>query len=218
MTNNSAAGTGGGTRIEGAITTVINATVSHNTGATGGEEIRRDQRHDQPSEHGSSRQHLGAIGHLQSNGSIGNAANNLDSAATCGFAAANGSPSDANPNLGSAREQRRAHRHARTRLTQRGHRQGGHGRVGAQHRPAQRRASAPTGGTASAGAQHDVGAYEAAAVAARTAAPTVNSPICTGATSVSGTSTEANGTSIEVFKNGVAVVGPVTVSGGTWTK
>jgi Bacterial Ig domain/Bacterial cadherin-like domain len=48
-------------------------------------------------------------------------------------------------------------------------------------------------------------------------APTVDSPICAGATSVAGTSTEAPGTTIEVFKNGSSV-GTTTVSGGTWTK
>src|SRR5262249_58516205 len=54
-------------------------------------------------------------------------------------------------------------------------------------------------------------------VQANSAAPTVNSPICAGATSVSGTSTEANGTTIEVFVN-ASSVGTTTVSGGAWTK
>ncbi len=46
--------------------------------------------------------------------------------------------------------------------------------------------------------------------------PTVTSPICDGASSVSGTSTEANGTTIEVF-SGATSLGTTTVSGGAWT-
>jgi hypothetical protein len=46
--------------------------------------------------------------------------------------------------------------------------------------------------------------------------PVVNSTIIAGATSISGTSTEANGTTIRVYKNGV-LLGTTTVSGGTWT-
>ncbi len=48
-------------------------------------------------------------------------------------------------------------------------------------------------------------------------APVVNSPIPSGSTSVSGTSTEADGTVIDVFVNSLSV-GTTTVSGGTWTK
>ncbi len=51
-----------------------------------------------------------------------------------------------------------------------------------------------------------------------TAAPVVNSPVCAGATSVNGTSTEADGTSILVYKNGIAQTPAVTVTGGVWTK
>jgi hypothetical protein len=52
--------------------------------------------------------------------------------------------------------------------------------------------------------------------AVRSATPVVNSPLSVGATSVSGTSTEANGTVINVYVNGVSV-GATTVTGGTWT-
>ena len=48
-------------------------------------------------------------------------------------------------------------------------------------------------------------------------APVVTSPICAGATSVSGTSTEADGTSIDVYVNGFSV-GTTTVTGNAWTK
>lgn len=50
-----------------------------------------------------------------------------------------------------------------------------------------------------------------------TAPPVVSSPITAGATSVSGTSSEADGTSVEVFVNS-ASVGTTTVSGGAWTR
>lgn len=50
----------------------------------------------------------------------------------------------------------------------------------------------------------------------RAAAPVVNNSIGVGATSVSGTSSEPNGSTITVYKNGVSV-GTATVSGGTWT-
>src|SRR5262249_5619175 len=52
---------------------------------------------------------------------------------------------------------------------------------------------------------------------ASSAAPMFNSPICAGATSVSGTSSEANGTTIEVFVNSVSA-GTTTVSSNAWTK
>lgn len=48
------------------------------------------------------------------------------------------------------------------------------------------------------------------------AAPVVISPIFVGATSVSGTSIEANGTTIEVFEN-ATLVGTTTVTGGSWS-
>jgi hypothetical protein len=50
----------------------------------------------------------------------------------------------------------------------------------------------------------------------QTATPVVNSPITTASTSISGTSSEANGTVITIFKNGTSI-GTATVSGGTWT-
>ncbi len=50
----------------------------------------------------------------------------------------------------------------------------------------------------------------------QTTAPVVNSPIIAGATSVSGTSTEADGTTIEVFVNGSSV-GTTTVASNSWT-
>ena len=49
-----------------------------------------------------------------------------------------------------------------------------------------------------------------------TDAPVLNSPIAVGATSVSGTSGEVNGTTIRIYKNG-ALIGTTTVTGGTWT-
>ncbi len=62
-----------------------------------------------------------------------------------------------------------------------------------------------------------VSASSVAVIVATTAIPAVNSPICVGATSVSGTSTAANGTTITVY-SGVTNLGTTTVSGGTWTK
>ncbi|MDJ1497853.1 T9SS type A sorting domain-containing protein [Cytophagaceae bacterium DM2B3-1] len=50
----------------------------------------------------------------------------------------------------------------------------------------------------------------------RSVAPVVNGPIASGATAVSGTSTEANGTVITVYVNGVSV-GTTTVTAGSWT-
>lgn len=50
----------------------------------------------------------------------------------------------------------------------------------------------------------------------RTTCPGITAPINSGATSVSGTSSEANGTTIKVFKNG-SQIGTTTVSAGTWT-
>jgi len=50
-----------------------------------------------------------------------------------------------------------------------------------------------------------------------TAAPVVTSPIAVGATSVSGTSSEADGTSIDVYVDGSSV-GTTTVTTGAWTK
>lgn len=50
----------------------------------------------------------------------------------------------------------------------------------------------------------------------RSACPTVTGPLAVGATSVSGTSTEASGTTITVYKNGISIAS-TTVSSGTWT-
>ncbi|NTW33516.1 MAG: hypothetical protein HGB12_12995 [Bacteroidetes bacterium] len=50
----------------------------------------------------------------------------------------------------------------------------------------------------------------------RTTCPYITSPIMEGATSVSGTSTEPNGTVIKIFKNGV-VIGRDTITGGVWS-
>ena len=54
-------------------------------------------------------------------------------------------------------------------------------------------------------------------VQAYTAVPVVGSPIGEGATSVSGTSTEADATVIEVYVNGLSV-GTTTVASNAWTK
>ena len=48
-------------------------------------------------------------------------------------------------------------------------------------------------------------------------APVVSSPICSGSTTISGTSSEPNGTIIELFKAGVSL-GTTTVTSGIWTK
>lgn len=50
----------------------------------------------------------------------------------------------------------------------------------------------------------------------QSSAPTVNAPIRVGATSISGTSTEDNGATIQVFDNG-NLIGTTTVSNNTWT-
>ena len=50
----------------------------------------------------------------------------------------------------------------------------------------------------------------------RSLAPTITSPVSIGATSVSGTSSEADGTVIELFVNGISV-GTTTVTSGSWT-
>lgn len=49
-----------------------------------------------------------------------------------------------------------------------------------------------------------------------TSAPYVNPGVNSASTTITGTSTEANGTSIAVYKNGV-LLGSTTVSGGTWS-
>ena len=49
------------------------------------------------------------------------------------------------------------------------------------------------------------------------AVPVISSPICSGSTTLSGTSSEANGTIIELFKAGISL-GTTTVTSGTWTK
>ena len=50
----------------------------------------------------------------------------------------------------------------------------------------------------------------------RSSCPTITSPISAGATSISGTSAEATGTKILVFKNG-SIIDTTTVSSGAWT-
>ncbi|MDP3645378.1 MAG: hypothetical protein Q8S54_19610, partial [Bacteroidota bacterium] len=50
----------------------------------------------------------------------------------------------------------------------------------------------------------------------RTACPIINGPIYTNNTTITGTSTEANGTSIKVLKNGI-LLGSTTVTSGVWT-
>lgn len=49
------------------------------------------------------------------------------------------------------------------------------------------------------------------------AVPVISSPICSGSTTISGTSSEANGTIIELFKAGISL-GTTTVTSGAWTK
>ncbi|OFX53624.1 MAG: hypothetical protein A2046_14100 [Bacteroidetes bacterium GWA2_30_7] len=51
----------------------------------------------------------------------------------------------------------------------------------------------------------------------RSECPSINSPILNGATSVSGTSTEIDGTTIKVYINGTPYGTTTSVSGGTWT-
>lgn len=50
----------------------------------------------------------------------------------------------------------------------------------------------------------------------RSLCPQINAPISSGATSISGTSTEGNGTTIRVYKNNT-LIGTTTVSSGTWS-
>ncbi len=52
----------------------------------------------------------------------------------------------------------------------------------------------------------------------RTTCPTITGSYTTASTTVSGTSTEANGTLIQVYKNGVAAGAPVTVTSGAWSR
>ncbi|CAM2858825.1 T9SS sorting signal type C domain-containing protein [Flavobacterium frigoris] len=54
-------------------------------------------------------------------------------------------------------------------------------------------------------------------VAVPSGIPIVNGPICAGSTSITGMSSEANGTTIEIFKASVSL-GTTTVNSGTWTK
>ncbi len=58
--------------------------------------------------------------------------------------------------------------------------------------------------------------YESDSIA--TSAPTVDSPISASATSVSGTSAEADGTTVQVHVNGSPSGTAAAVSGGSWTK
>jgi len=48
--------------------------------------------------------------------------------------------------------------------------------------------------------------------------PTVDAPLSAGAISVSGTSAEADGTTVQVYINGVVTGTPVVVAGGAWTR
>ncbi|MBK7257966.1 MAG: hypothetical protein IPI01_09230 [Ignavibacteriae bacterium] len=50
-----------------------------------------------------------------------------------------------------------------------------------------------------------------------TAAPVISTPIAAGATSVSGTSTEADGTTIQVYVNGTPLGSTTTVASNVWT-
>lgn len=59
-------------------------------------------------------------------------------------------------------------------------------------------------------------ASTAVTVMALSATPTLTSPICNAATSISGTSSEADGTTITVYKGGVSQ-GTASVATGTWT-
>lgn len=57
----------------------------------------------------------------------------------------------------------------------------------------------------------------AVTVLARTSAPSVNAPIVAGATAVAGTTSEADGTNVEVHVDGLPV-GSTTASGGAWVR
>ncbi len=57
----------------------------------------------------------------------------------------------------------------------------------------------------------------AVTVTQRSDAPVITSSLCTGATTVSGTSTEANNTEIYILRNGSEQIGTAQVSGGTWS-
>jgi CSLREA domain-containing protein len=214
VTDNTALQQGGGIRTNAGTTTLTNVTVSHNTGGTGGG-IRRDS---------------GAINlrnTIVSNnsaancsGTIGNTSNNLDSGTTCGFGSASGSQSStsvppANAMLGALQDNGGP---TDTRALGTGSTAIDRGTATSAPNHDQRNVARPQDGDGVGGAQHDVGAYEAAAVV-QSAAPTVDSPICVGATRVSGTSAEAPvTTTIEVFKNGVSVGTTTVALGGTWTK
>jgi hypothetical protein len=52
----------------------------------------------------------------------------------------------------------------------------------------------------------------------KSACPTITGPIANNATSVTGTSSEVDGTEITVYKNGVALIGTAIVANGKWTK
>ncbi len=54
-------------------------------------------------------------------------------------------------------------------------------------------------------------------VQSNTAAPVVTGSYCSGGTTITGTSTEANGTSINVYKAGSTLIGTTTVTASTWT-
>lgn len=55
-------------------------------------------------------------------------------------------------------------------------------------------------------------------VVERSDCPTINGPITTASSTISGTSTESNGTIIKIYRNGsLTPIGTTTVSGNTWT-
>ena len=217
ITDNTASQQGGGIRTTAGATTLTNVTVSHNAGATGGG-IRRD------SGTISLRNTIvsNSTGANCSNGSIGNAANNLEGGAnTCGFGTANGSQSStsvppANAMLGNLLNNGGP---TDTRALGTGSTAIDRGTATSAPNHDQRNVARPQDGDGVGGPQHDVGAYEAPAALVQSTAPTVTSPICAGATSVSGTSTELPvTTTIEVFKNSVSVGTTTVAVGGTWTK
>ena len=94
LTSNATSGAGGGARINGGTTTLTNVTVSHNTAGSGGGISRNSGT--------ASLRNTIVSDNAPANcsGSIANTSNNLDSGATCGFGAASGSQSNANPGLG----------------------------------------------------------------------------------------------------------------------
>jgi fibronectin-binding autotransporter adhesin len=62
-----------------------------------------------------------------------------------------------------------------------------------------------------------VSATSSSVTVGTSATPVVNSPICTGATTVGGTSTEATGSTVTVYKNGVSWGTTTTITAGAWS-